>query len=186
MSYDAEKLSRVKHLKDLAQRIAADFATKKSVEDLSDRVDQLVTAGGEPNKLEAVKVNGEALPITNKAVDVGAAIAAAVSKAGHASFEKADAVPTADEAQDNVLYLVMNEETGHYDIYAKVGEEVVRLDDTTVDLTGKVDKEDGKGLSTEDFTTELKEKLAGLAVASDEEVAEMLDEVFGAEQTENE
>lgn len=40
-----------------------------------------------------------------------------------------------DEAQDNVLYLVMNAATGYYDIYAKVGEEVVRLDDTTVDLS---------------------------------------------------
>ena len=182
MAYDAEKLSRVKHLKDLAQRIAEDFATKKSVAELKEQVDGLVTAGGEPNKLEAVKVNGEALPVTDKAVDVGAAIASAVSKAGHASFEKADAVPTAAEAQDNVLYLVMNAETGHYDIYAKVGEEVVLLDDTTVDLSGKVDKEDGKGLSTEDFTTELKEKLAGLAIATDAEVQEMLNEVFGAAQ----
>lgn len=179
MAYDENKLSRVKNLKALAQRISADFATKAALKDVSDKVDGLVTAGGEPNKLEAVKVNGEALAITDKAVDVGAAIASAVSKAGHASFEKADAVPSAAEARENVLYLVMNAETSHYDIYAKVGETVELLDDTTVDLTGKVDKVEGKGLSTEDFTTELKAKLAGIEIATDAEVTEMLNEVFG-------
>ena len=55
--------------------------------------------------------------------------------AAHARFEKVEKVPSNDEAQDNVLYLVMNAATGYYDIYAKVGEEVVRLDDTTVDLS---------------------------------------------------
>lgn len=53
----------------------------------------------------------------------------------NARFEKVEKVPSNDEAQDNVLYLVMNAATGYYDIYAKVGEEVVRLDDTTVDLS---------------------------------------------------
>jgi len=44
-------------------------------------------------------------------------------------------VPTAATAEENVLYLVMNEDTGHYDIYALVGEAVELLDDTTVDLS---------------------------------------------------
>ena len=73
----------------------------------------------------------------------------------------------------------MNADTGFYDIYAKVGTEVVRLDDVSVNLdnystteqmneaiataiANKVDKVDGKGLSTEDFTTALKEKLVAL------------------------
>jgi len=33
---------------------------------------------------------------------------------------------------------------------------------TPTDITGKVDKEEGKGLSTEDYTTEEKSKLAGI------------------------
>lgn len=37
------------------------------------------------------------------------------------------------------------------------------LDDTTVDLSGKVDKVAGKGLSTNDYTTAEKNKLAGIA-----------------------
>lgn len=62
-------------------------------------------------------------------------IATAIAKSAHARFEKVEKVPSNDEAQDNVLYLVMNAATGYYDIYAKVGEKVVRLDDTTVDLS---------------------------------------------------
>lgn len=42
-------------------------------------------------------------------------------------------------------------------------------------LDGKVDKEDGKGLSTEDFTTELKEKLNGLSNFDDTGLKEELD-----------
>ena len=66
---------------------------------------------------------------------INSAIATAIAKSAHARFEKVEKVPSNDEAQDNVLYLVMNAATGYYDIYAKVGEEVARLDDTTVDLS---------------------------------------------------
>ena len=54
MAYDANKLSRVKHLKELAQRIAEDFSTKAELKVVSDKVDGLVTAGCEPYVLEAV------------------------------------------------------------------------------------------------------------------------------------
>ena len=65
-------------------------------------------------------------------------------------------------------YLVMNTATKHYDIYAKIkgssGSYTMELlDDTTVDLSGKVDKVAGKGLSTNDYTTAEKTKLAGIA-----------------------
>lgn len=66
---------------------------------------------------------------------INSAIATAIAKSAHARFEKVEKVPSNDEAQDNVLYLVMNAATGYYDIYAKVSEKVVRLDDTTVDLS---------------------------------------------------
>lgn len=229
MAYNEEKLTKLKSLKALAERVKQDYATKASVSALEERVDGLVTAGGEPNKIEAVKVNGVAVAIADKTVDlevpakvsqltndsnfqtdteVGAAIQAAIAATGHASFEKADAVPEAADAQENVLYLVMNAKTKHYDIYAKVGGEVVLLDDTTVDLSGCVEKEEGKGLSSNDFTDEEKAKLAGIAegaakveagetagcikingvevkiadIATDAEVAEMLESVFAAAQ----
>ena len=182
MAYNKEKLTKLEALQELSKRIEQDYATKESVNSLSERVDDLVTAGGEPNVIETVKVNGVAQEVTEKAVDikvptkvsdltndsafqtnteVAQAIQTAISKTGHAVFKKVDAVPEAAAAEDNVLYLVMNK-TKHYDIYAKVENEVVLLDDTTVDLTNYVEKEEGKGLSTNDYTTEDKEKLAGL------------------------
>ena len=89
-----------------------------------------------------------------------------IADAGHATFKKVDNVPTVADAEDNVLYLVMNADTGFYDIYAKVGTEVVRLDDVSVNLDaystteqmneaiataikGKVDKVDGSRLMTD-------------------------------------
>lgn len=67
---------------------------------------------------------------------------AAISKAGHASFQKAEAVPTPEEAQENILYLVRNTETGFYDVYALVDGAVERIDDTSVDLEGYVTDEE--------------------------------------------
>lgn len=64
MAYDANKLTRLKHLQELANRVKEDYDT------LSQRVDNLVTAGGEPNVLNGVKVNGTALTIADKMVDI--------------------------------------------------------------------------------------------------------------------
>lgn len=51
-------------------RINTVFATKTEVNSLSNRVDEIVAEGGEPNVIEIVKVNGTALAINDKAVDV--------------------------------------------------------------------------------------------------------------------
>lgn len=163
MAYDANKLSRVKHLRDLAQRIAEDFATKKSVDDLGARVDGLVTAGGEPNVLEAVKVNGTALDITGKAVDIGAPISTAIS--GLRTELMGEGVPEAYDTFKELADYIETHQTAADALTAAVG--------------NKVDKVEGKGLSSNDFTDEEKAKLAGLELATDAEVQEMLDEVFG-------
>ena len=157
-------------------------------------------AVGQANVIESVKVNGTALEVTGKAVNVtvptkvsdiandagyqtGAQVATAIqtalSKTGHASFQVVPSVPSVSAAQENILYLVMNAESGYYDIYAKIGTNVVRLDDVSIDLSGYVQKEAGKGLSTNDYTTPEKEKLASMTVATDEEVAAMIQRVFG-------
>ena len=59
---------------------------------------------------------------------------AAIAKTGHAKFQKVDAVPEAAAAEENVLYLVKNTGTNHYDIYAKIDGAMELLDDTTVSL----------------------------------------------------
>lgn len=184
MAYNKEKLTKLEALQELAKQAEQKYATKESATELSDRVQGLETTGGQPNVIETVKVNGVAQEVSEKAVniavptkvselandslfqtnsEVAQAIQTAIAKTGHASFKKVDAVPDAETAEDNVMYLVMNSKTKHYDIYAKVENEVVLLDDTTVDLTNYVEKEEGKGLSTNDYTTEEKEKLAGIA-----------------------
>lgn len=184
MAYNKEKLTKLEALQELAKQAEQKYATKESVTELSDRVQGLETTGGQPNVIETVKVNGVAQEVSEKAVniavptkvselandslfqtnsEVAQAIQTAIAKTGHASFKKVDAVPDAETAEDNVMYLVMNSKTKHYGIYAKVENEVVLLDDTTVDLTNYVEKEEGKGLSTNDYTTEEKEKLAGIA-----------------------
>ena len=162
MAYNKEKLTKLEALQELAQQSEQKYATKESVSALSGRVDTLESAGGQPNVIETVKVNGVAQEVSEKAVDI--TVPTKVSELNNDSAfqtnsEVAQAIQT---AEDNVMYLVMNSKTKHYDIYAKVENEVVLLDDTTVDLTNYVEKEEGKGLSTNDYTTEDKEKLAGL------------------------
>lgn len=184
MAYNEEKLARLKHLKQLAQKAKAESDA------VATRVKVLENVGAQANKIESIKVNGAAQAIgSDKSVNISvptktsqlnndstfqtsaqvvAAINTAISKSGHASFQKVDAVPKADAAQENILYLVMNTTTKHYDIYAKIkgssdSYTMELLDDTTVDLSGKVDKVAGKGLSTNDYTTAEKTKLAGIA-----------------------
>lgn len=184
MAYNEEKLARLKHLKQLAQKAKAESDA------VATRVKALEDVGAQANKIESIKVNGAAQAIgSDKSVNISvptktsqlnndstfqtsaqvvAAINTAISKSGHASFQKVDAVPKADAAQENILYLVMNTTTKHYDIYAKIkgssdSYTMELLDDTTVDLSGKVDKVAGKDLSTNDYTTAEKTKLAGIA-----------------------
>ena len=182
--YDINHITKLGHLQKLAQK------ENQKANALADRVDALERAGAQANKIESIKVNGTTQTIaSDKSVNITvptktsqlandstfqtsaqvvAAINTAISKSGHASFQKVDAVPKVDAAQENILYLVMNTTTKHYDIYAKIkgdGDHYTMelLDDTTVDLSGKVDKVAGKGLSTNDYTTAEKTKLAGIA-----------------------
>ena len=136
MSYDVNKLTKLGHLKSLAESMKAAIPTK--VSDLTNDSN--------------FQTNSQ----------VAAAIQAAIAESGHAIFQKVDAIPDPSAAQTNILYLVLNEDTQHYDIYAKIDNEMELLDDTSVDLSNYVQKEAGKGLSTNDYTTEEKQKLAGL------------------------
>ena len=202
------KFVNLEQIKVLANKVKSeDAALGTKLETVTTKVDNLVAAAAEANILEGVKVNGAALAISDKMVDIliasgeengtisvdGAAVAikglaalaykseitedelgealkasiaastkadldaltvrvgdiekagyqtaeqvqAAIAASGHAHFEVAETDPTAEgfAAQANVMYLYMNSKTKHYDIYAKVGESVVLLDDTTVDLS---------------------------------------------------
>lgn len=112
---------------DLEDALLASIAAKATNADLQALTTRVTTAEGAIEEIQGAGYQ--------TAAQVQTAIQAAIAATGHAHFEKVDAVPTAETAEENVLYLVMNEATGHYDIYALVGEAVELLDDTTVDLS---------------------------------------------------
>lgn len=70
MAYDTSKLTKLAALKALAQKVKSSYALQKDLTALSERVNDLVTAGGEPNKLEGIKVNGALLTLTDKIADI--------------------------------------------------------------------------------------------------------------------
>ena len=72
--------------------------------------------------------------------EVQATVQAAIAEINHAVFEKVDAVPTVEDAVSNVLYLVPNEDK--LDIFAKINNEMVLIDDTDADLSGYAKTED--------------------------------------------
>ena len=234
------KIITLDQFKTLATKVKSeDAALGTKITSLSEQVETLVETGGEKNLLEGVKVNGTALAITDKMVDLliasgdengtlsvnGVAVAvkglqdlaykseiseddldaalkasiaakatnadlqaltvrvgnienagyqtaaqvqAAIAASGHAHFKVAETDPTGEgfEAEENVMYLYMNSTTQHYDIYAKVGESVVLLDDTTVDLS--------EYAKTADVTSAISAAIAALNIeqyATDTELA---------------
>lgn len=70
MAYDVNKLLQLAHLKSLAEKVAADCAKQADLTKLSEKVEGIIATGGEANKLEGVKVNGVALSIADKMVDL--------------------------------------------------------------------------------------------------------------------
>lgn len=178
-TYDLSHIPELRDLQDLANR------QKARDESLKARIKALENKGDQANVIETIKVNGQAQAVNAKAVDitvptktsqltndsswqtsaqVASAIQTAIAKTGHASFQKVDTVPGVDSATENVMYLVLNPKTKHYDIYAKIkgangSYTMEQLDDTTVDLNGYMQKENGKRLMTDAEGT----KLAGIA-----------------------
>ena len=119
---------------DLDDALLASIAAKATAADLSALTVRVTTLEG---AVEEIQGDVESLQNAGyqTSAQVQTAIQTAIAASGHAHFEKVDAVPTAETAEENVLYLVMNTTTNHYDIYALVGETVELLDDTTVDLS---------------------------------------------------
>ena len=70
MAYDNTHLVKLAALKALAKKVKSDYALKSELTALSGRVDELVTAGGEPNVLTGIKVNGTLLALTEKIADI--------------------------------------------------------------------------------------------------------------------
>lgn len=205
MAYNLTKLTKLSALQDLAKRAETAYAKKAELEELQSTVDGIIAEGGEPNVIEGITVNGTDAEVTNKVAaitiptatsdlandsdyqsgtDVATAIQTAISESGHASFEVVDNVPSSANAEANILYLVKNADTGYYDIYTLIGDDVVLLDDTSVDLTDYTTNEELKEVlasyaTSEDVKEALGDKIDSDSIATDDEVTEMLNEIYG-------
>lgn len=183
------KHTTLDQLKMLAQRSKTEIdRVDAKVTALNDRVDDIATVGGEPNVITEIKNNGTALAITDKGVDIGPSIAEAVAAADHLTKKKVTSVDDIDpaaEGADKFIYLVPktgSDEDDVYDEYMVLDGKVEHVGNTQINLDGYVQKEEGSGL----YPDADKEKLAGIVMAEDTEVTAMLNEVFGAAQTEPE
>ncbi len=122
---------------------------------------------------------------SNKLADK-AHVAAAIAAAKNSRFAVVEELPASGE--ENVIYLVHAEDGEENDVFDEyiwlVGSGGVgaweKIASTRIDLSGyattaamntalsgKVDKETGKGLSSNDYTTAEKEKLAGIAAGAE-------------------
>lgn len=148
MPISTDKLVTLAQLRAQAERIKTELAKYQLVSELGSLAKKSEISEAELSAALKATIEGKLDKSEGMtATAIQEAIATAVSEAGHATFQKVDSVPTVDTAQQNVLYLVMNTDTGFYDIYALVSDEVVRLDDTSVDLSNYATLDDLNNVS---------------------------------------
>ena len=133
-------------LNEIASWIADDKAgAAKLVADVEANTQKLngIESGAQVNDIETVKVNGTALTIANKAVDITVPTGALANKS---------AVSESD--LDTALATKLNGMTDANELAGAISAERALID---VELAKKVDKVNGKGLSTNDLTDALKD-----------------------------
>lgn len=153
-------------------------------------IDQLKSLA-QRSKVEIDKVDGK-IPtavseLTNDSkFQTDADVAAAVAAADHLTRKKVasiDDINPAAEGADKFIYMVPktgSDGDDQYDEYMVLDGAVEHVGHTKVDLTDYQQKEEGKGLSSNDYSDVEKAKLAAIEMATDAEVETMLTEVFGA------
>lgn len=161
MAYNANDIAKLGHLASLASRVKTELTALDTKYE-----------GAEANKIDSVKVNGTALTITNKAVNIDLSdyalktdIASGLKVKG--SVANFAALPANAEVGDmyNIAAAGGTDENG---IEIKAGDNVVKTETGwdnfggTVDLSNYVQKDGAKVLSTNDYTTAEKNKLAGI------------------------
>ena len=87
MAYNKNHRANFGHIDTLTRRFAKDFATKKELKDVKDTLEGIVSSGGEPNKIDEVRVNGTTLSIVDKVVDL---LIAEGTKDGTIKFNNVD------------------------------------------------------------------------------------------------
>ncbi len=185
------KLTGLESLKALAQKVNTDYAKKSSVTALEERVGQVETTA--PTKVSDLTNDSKYQTEGEVAAAINAKVASTYKAGGSVAFA---ALPELTEANLGLVVNVTDSFTTTADFVEGEGANhpagtnvaVVQTGEAYqydvlagfVDLSGYMEKEEGKALSSNDYTDEEKAKLAGLEIASDTEVAAMLEEVFGA------
>lgn len=118
-----------------------------------------IMAGAQPNEIEVIKKNGVTQTITNKTVNITVPTATS-DLTNDSGFITISDVPEGSVASTTVPLMNGTAATGSETAFAR-GDHVHPSD------TSKVDKVTGKGLSTNDYTTEQKTKLAGIAAGAE-------------------
>lgn len=160
MPVSADKLVTLAQLRTQSERVKAELAKYQLSSELGSLAKKSEISEAELSQTLKALIEGKMdASDSMTATAINEAIANAIANAAHARFEKVDAVPTAETAQENVMYLVKNADTGYYDIYALVSGAVERLDDTTVDLSNYATLDDlnsvGSGSVYEGTKTDL-------------------------------
>lgn len=171
MAYNANDIAKLGHLASLASK------TKAAIDALDAKYD-----GVQENVIETVKVNGTALTVTAKAVNIDLTDYALKSdiasglrvKGSVANFAALPANATVGDMY-NVTAAGGTDENG---VAIKAGDNVVKTETGwdnfggTVDLSNYVQKDGAKVLSTNDFTTAYKNKLDGIEADADVNIIE--------------
>ena len=171
MAYNANDIAKLGHLASLASK------TKAAIDALDAKYD-----GVQENVIETVKVNGTALTVTAKAVNIDLTDYALKSdiagglrvKGSVANFAALPSNATVGDMY-NVTTAGGTDENG---VAIKAGDNVVKTETGwdnfggTVDLSNYVQKDGAKVLSTEDFTTAYKTKLDGIEADADVNIIE--------------
>lgn len=171
MAYNANDIAKLGHLASLASK------TKQAIDALDAKYD-----GVQENVIETVKVNGTALTVTAKAVNIDLTDYALKSdiasglrvKGSVANFA---ALP-ADATVGDMYNIIAKGGVDENGVAIKAGDNVVKTETGwdnfggTVDLSNYVQKDGAKQLSTEDFTTAYKTKLEGIEADADVNIIE--------------
>ena len=143
------------------------YKAKISEADLDTALTAVIAAKATNTDLQALVARVEAIEGADyqNGEQVAEAIATAIAGASHLKKEVVTTLPEASDADENTLYLILNAETGHYDIYGLVNGDVILLDDTTVDLS--------KYSTTEQMNEAISDAIEALAIGDYAKLADL-------------
>lgn len=135
------------------------YAKKTAFDTLHTQVQGIANEGGEPNKIESIKLNGVTQTITDKVVDIivsdpdmsaystteqmNTAISTAVAGANHISRSIVDALP--DTGDEKTIYMVSNGKTDGNNVYTEymwINNKFEIVGSTDIDLSDYVKVQD--------------------------------------------